>query len=160
MTALKMTLQGDRQVIVTRRFAAAPARVWAAHTDAALMQRWLTGPDGWVMSECQCDARPGGTMRCVWEPEGGGPGGFHLTAEFLEVEPTRRMVHVERMFLPDATPDNHVETRFDPDGSGTLLTVVMSLPDAAARDIMLATGMEEGMEASYARFEQQEAMAA
>ena len=67
MAALKMTLQGDRQVIVTRRFAAAPARVWAAHTDAALMQRWLTGPDGWVMSECQCDARPGGTMwRCRW----------------------------------------------------------------------------------------------
>jgi uncharacterized protein YndB with AHSA1/START domain len=159
MTALTLTLQGDRKVIVTRRFAAPPARLWAAHTEAALMQRWLTGPDGWVMTECQCDARPGGTMRCVWAPEGGGPGGFYLTAEFLEVEPMTRMVHVERMFLPDATPDNHVETRFDPDGSGTLLTLVMTLPDAESRAIMLSTGMEEGMEASYARLERLEATA-
>lgn len=159
MTALTMTLQGDTQVIVTRRFAAPPARLWAAHTEAALMQRWLTGPDGWVMTECACDARPGGAMRCVWAPKDGGPGGFHLTAEFLEVEPISRMVHVERMFLPDATPDNHVETRVAADGSGTLLTLVMTLPDATSREMMLATGMEEGMEASYARFEQQEAMA-
>jgi uncharacterized protein YndB with AHSA1/START domain len=160
MPPMTLTLQGETQVVVTRRFAAPPARLWAAHTDPALMQRWLTGPDGWVMSECQCDARPGGTMRCVWEPEGGGEGGFYLTAEFLAVEPISRMVHVERMFLPDPTPDNHVETRFAADGTGTLLTLVMTLPDAATREAMLATGMEEGMEASYARFERMEAIAA
>jgi uncharacterized protein YndB with AHSA1/START domain len=114
MTAMNVTLQGDTQVIVTRRFAAAPARLWAAHTDPALMQRWLTGPDGWVMTQCHCDARPGGSMRCDWAPADGSPGAFHLTAEFLEVEPITRMVHVERMFLPDA----------------------------ATREAMLATGME------------------
>ena len=156
---MTLTLDGETRVIVTRRFNAAPARLWAAHTDAALMQRWLTGPDGWVMTACHCDARPGGTMRCDWALEDGGPGAFHLTAEFLEVEPIRRMVHVERMFLPEPTPDNHVETRFEADGSGTMLTVVMTLPDADMREAMLATGMEEGMEASYGRFERQEALA-
>jgi len=155
MTAMTLALQGDTQVIVTRHFTAPPARVWAAHTDPALLQRWMTGPDGWVMTECLCDARPGGTMRCAWAPEGGGPGAFHLTAEFLAVEPHHRIVHVERMFLPDPTPDNHVETTFAADGTGTLLTMVMTLPDAATREIMLATGMEEGMEASYARLEGQ-----
>ena len=153
MTAMTLTLHGDTQVIVTRRFAAPPARVFAAHTDPALMARWMTGPDGWVMTNCQIDARPSGTMRCDWAPEGSDEGAFHLTAEFLAVEPYHRIVHVERMFLPDPTPDNHVETRFEPDGAGTLLTMIMTLPDATTREIMLSTGMEEGMEPSYARLE-------
>ena len=68
-------------------------------------------------------------------------------------EPHRRIVHIERMFLPDPTPDSHVETTFAPDGTGTLLTMIMTLPDAATREIMLATGMEDGMETSYARLE-------
>jgi Activator of Hsp90 ATPase homolog 1-like protein len=57
------------------------------------------------------------------------------------------------MFLPDPTPDNHVETRFEPDGTGTLMTMRMTLPDARTRAAMLATGMEGGMEASYVRLE-------
>ena len=81
-----------------------------------------------------------------------GPGTAH-TGEFLEVEPYRRIVHVERMHLPAATPDNHVETRFDPDGTGTLMTMRMTLPDAETRTRMLATGMEHGMEASYRSLE-------
>ncbi len=61
--------------------------------------------------------------------------------------------NVERMHLPDPTPDNHIETRFDADGGGTLMIMRMTLPDAAARAAMLATGMEQGMEASYVRLE-------
>lgn len=33
------------------------------------------------------------------------------------------------------------------------MTMRMTLPDAATREMMLATGMEEGMEASYARLD-------
>jgi hypothetical protein len=58
------------------------------------------------------------------------------------------------MHLPDPTPDNQVETRFDPDGSGTLMTMRMTLPDEETRKQMLATGMEHGMEAGYVRLEQ------
>jgi hypothetical protein len=67
--------------------------------------------------------------------------------------PFSRIVHVERMHMPDPTPDNRVETRFAPDGSGTLMTMRMTLPDAATRTAMLSTGMETGMEASYARLD-------
>jgi effector-binding domain-containing protein len=59
------------------------------------------------------------------------------------------------MHLPDATPDNRIETRFDVDGNGTLMTIKMTLPDAKSRAAMLSTGMEQGMEASYARLESQ-----
>ena len=60
---------------------------------------------------------------------------------------------MERMHLPDATPDNRVETTFEADGTGTLMRMRMTLPDDEARAAMLSTGMESGMEASYVRLE-------
>ncbi|HLH16789.1 MAG TPA: SRPBCC domain-containing protein [Bryobacteraceae bacterium] len=142
----KMTLktEGDTHVVVTRRFAAPPEAVYRAHTEPQLIQKWMLGPDGWTMPVCIVDPRPGGN---------GKGGAFHMTGECLEIEPFRRIVHVERMHLPDPTPDNHVETTFEPDGTGTLMTIRMTLPDANTRAQMLATGMEHGMEASYARLE-------
>jgi uncharacterized protein YndB with AHSA1/START domain len=149
----KMTLktEGDKQVVVTRRFAAPPEAVYRAHTEPALIQKWLLGPDGWTMPVCISEARPGGKIRYEWA--NGKGGGFYLTGEYLELTPYSRIVHVERMHLPDATPDNRVETRFDPDGAGTLMTLRMTLPDGKTRAAMLASGMEHGMEASYARLE-------
>jgi uncharacterized protein YndB with AHSA1/START domain len=111
----------------------------------------MLGPDGWTMPVCVSEARPNGKLRFEWTDGKGS--GFSLTGEYLELEPPRRIVHVERMHLPDPTPDNHIETKFEPDGAGTLMTMRMTLPDAEARDRMLATGMENGMEASYVRLE-------
>ena len=44
----KMTIQtdGDKHVVVTRRFAASPEAVYRAHTEPRLIQKWLLGPDG------------------------------------------------------------------------------------------------------------------
>jgi uncharacterized protein YndB with AHSA1/START domain len=103
------------------------------------------------MPVCISEARPGGKIRYEWKNAKGE--GFYLTGEYLELEPSSRIVHVERMYLPDPTPDNYVETRFEADGAGTLMTMRMTLPDAQTRAAMLATGMEQGMEASYARLE-------
>ena len=149
----KMTLEieGDKHVVVKRRFAAPPEAVYRAHTAPSWIQKWMLGPDGWTMPVCICEARPNGKIRYEWT--NGSGGGFHLTGEFLELEPFRRIVHVERMHLPAPTPDNRVETRFDPDGTGTLMTMRMTLPDAQTRSRMLATGMEHGMEASYVRLD-------
>lgn len=151
MSKMKLTTEGDRYVIVTRRFAASPEALYRAHTDPELVQKWLLGPEGWTMPVCISEARPGGKIRYEWT-DGKGHG-FHLTGEYLELEPFSRIVHVERMHMPDPTPDNHVETRFDSDGAGTLMTMRMTLPDAQTRAAMLTTGMERGMEASYVRLE-------
>jgi uncharacterized protein YndB with AHSA1/START domain len=109
------------------------------------------GPDGWTMPVCICEARPGGKIRYEWT--NGKGGGFHLTGEFVELVPHSRIVHVGRMYLPEATPDNHVETRFERDGKGTLMTMRMTLPDETTRARMLASGMERGMEVSYVRLD-------
>jgi len=151
MTKLTLTTVGDRQVVVTRRFAASPERVYRAHVEPELIRQWMLGPEGWTMPVCVNDARPGGEIRYEWSDGAGG--GFFLTGEFITLEPFSRIVHVERMHLPDPTPDNHVETTFEADGEGTRMTMQMTLPDEATRAAMLATGMEHGMEASYVRLE-------
>jgi uncharacterized protein YndB with AHSA1/START domain len=143
--------EGDRFVVMTRHFAASPETVYCAHTEPRLIQQWMLGPQGWTMPVCLSEARPGGKIRYEWALPGGG--GFYLTGEYLELEPYRRIVHIERMHLPAPTPDNHVETRFEADGGGTLMTMRMTLPDAETRARMLASGMEHGMEASYVRLE-------
>jgi uncharacterized protein YndB with AHSA1/START domain len=153
MSKMTLSTEGDRHVVVTRRFAAPPEAVFRAHTEPELVQRWLLGPDGWTMPVCVCDARPGGRIRYEWSDGKGN--GFYLTGEFVELVPFSRIVHVERMHMPDPTPDNRVETRFEADSNGTLMTMRMTLPDAQTRAAMLATGMEHGMEASYARLEAQ-----
>jgi uncharacterized protein YndB with AHSA1/START domain len=152
MSTMTLVTEGDRYVVVTRRFAAPPKSVYRAHTEPELIQKWLLGPPGWTMPVCISEARPQGKIRYEWS--NGKGGGFSLTGEYIELKPYSRIVHVERMHLPQTTPDSHAETRFDADGEGTLLTLRITLPDAATRAQMLATGMEHGMEASYVRLEE------
>ncbi|MGE0786285.1 MAG: SRPBCC domain-containing protein [Sandaracinaceae bacterium] len=151
MSKLEIRTEGENLVIVTRTFAAPPEDVFRAHTDPAIVQRWMTGPDGWTMPVCKSDPRPGGDIRYEWTDGNGN--GFHLTGTFIELDPPHRIVHVERMHLPDPTPDNRIETTFSAEGDGTRMVMTMTLPDRATREAMLATGMEHGMEASYQRLE-------
>lgn len=151
MSKLTLKIEGDRHVLVTRRFAASPEALYRAHTEPKLIQKWMLGPEGWSMPVCVVDLRPDGKFRYEWS--NGQGKGFYVTGEFVELAPFRRMVHIERMHLPDPTPDNHIVTTFEKEGAGALMTMRMTLPDAAARAAMLATGMEHGMEASYVRLE-------
>ncbi len=148
---MELKIEGDRHVVIIRRFDAAPEAVYRAHVEPEIIRQWMLGPEGWTMPECVCDPVPGGRFRYEWANGEGGR--FHITGEFLELEPNSRIVHVERMHLPESTPDNRIETRFDADGTGTLMTIRMTLPDESTRAAMLNTGMESGMSASYARLD-------
>jgi len=151
MTALAIRTEGDTHVVITRRFAAPPESVYRAHTEVKLIQQWMLGPDGWTMPVCINDPRPGGTFRFEWKDGNGN--GFYVTGEYLELLPFSRIVHIERMHMPDPTPDNHIVSTFEPDETGTLMTMRMTLPDAATRAAMLKSGMARGMEASFVRLE-------
>lgn len=148
---LRLTLDGETDVIVTRRFDAPPALVYRAHIEPELVQKWALGPPDWRMPICEIDARPGGRFRYVYAHDT--DPGFSIEGEFVELVPGEKIVHVERMLMPDPTPDNNIETRFEPDGTGTKMTMRMSLPDAATRKTMLDTGMADGMEMSYVALE-------
>ena|SRR5215471_1537838 len=151
MAKVSIESDGDRHVVVKRHFVASPEAVYRAHTDAALIQRWMLGPEGWTMPVCICDPRPGGEIRYEWSNGQGAT--IKLTGSFIELVPFSRLMHVERMHMPDPLPENHVTTTFTFEGTGTLVTVRMTLPDARVRAAVLASGMEHGLEASYGRLE-------
>jgi len=50
-------------------------------------------------------------------------------------------------------PPNTNDLSFDEVDGVTLMTLLITYPDMAQRDMVLATGMTEGMEASYRRLE-------
>src|SRR5580704_19307906 len=43
MSKLTLKTEGDRHVVVTRRFAASPEAVFRAHTEPKLIQKWMLG---------------------------------------------------------------------------------------------------------------------
>jgi uncharacterized protein YndB with AHSA1/START domain len=117
------------------------------------MRKWLLGPDGWEMTECVIATEPGQTYRNAWAPVGHTAGqAFGFEGEALLVEAPRRMVTTERMQGTDGPTTLNDVSLYEEDGA-TLITLLVEYPDAATRDMILATGMIDGMEASYARME-------
>jgi uncharacterized protein YndB with AHSA1/START domain len=142
-------------VRITRAFAAPRHLIWRAHTEADLMKRWLLGPDGWVMTVCELDPTPGASYRYAWAPEDGHRGeAFGFEGETLVVDPERRLVSTERMSGTDF-PGTVNDLSFDEADGVTLMTLYITYADLAQRDMILATGMTEGMETSYQRLERE-----
>ncbi|MEF2978005.1 SRPBCC family protein [Subtercola sp. YIM 133946] len=144
-------LLSDTQVRVSRTIRGSVDDVWRAHNDADLMKQWLLGPDGWTMPVCEVATTVGDSYRYVWQPHDGGEG-FGFTGELLESEPPHRAVTTEAMIGTDF-PATLNELTLTPVERGTLLTLVITYADADQRDAVLATGMADGMETSYARLE-------
>jgi uncharacterized protein YndB with AHSA1/START domain len=142
----------DTQVRISRVIRGTVEQVWRAHHEPELLQRWLLGPDGWTMPVCEVATTVGEKYRYEWEPVGGGEGGFGFEGELLESVPPHRAVTTERMIgMPGEGTVN--DLTLTPVTAGTLLSIVITYPDAEVRDIVLATGMTDGMETSYARLE-------
>lgn len=145
----------DQHVRITRLIAGSRELVWRAHTDPALVQKWLLGPDGWAMTACEIDLSVGGSYRYAWAPESADAGEpFGFDGQTLVLEDGVRWVTTEHMTDTDFPATTNDLSLYE-EGGVTLLTLLIEYPDAATRDMVLATGMTEGMETSYARLERE-----
>ncbi|WP_062077125.1 SRPBCC family protein [Demequina globuliformis] len=143
----------DTQVRVSRVIRGTAQQVWDAHHKPELIRRWMLGPDGWSMPVCEVATEVGQTYRNEWEPDAGVEGErFGFTGEALEIEEPYRAVTTEAMIGMPGEP-NVNEMTLTPVEGGTLLTLVITYPSAEVRDMVLSTGMVDGMETSYARLE-------
>lgn len=143
----------DTKVRISRVIRGSVEQVWRAHHEAELMQRWLLGPDGWTMPVCEVGTKVGDSFRYEWEMEDGSQR-FGFEGEVLESEPPYREVTTERMIGVEG-PGTVNELTLTPHPSGTLLTLVITYPSAEVRDMVLGTGMTDGMERSYTRLEEE-----
>lgn len=148
---MTVTTPSDHELRITRLLKAPRQLVFDAFTRPALLAQWMIGPDGWTMSVCDVDLRPGGTFRYVWTKAGGKEMGMGGT--FVEITPPSRIVHVE-VFDEDWTGgETRVTTEFVERDGATEMVLTVRYASTAARDGALASGMTSGMEMSYARLD-------
>ena len=151
--AAELQLLDDTHIRVSRIIRGTPEQVWRAHHEPELMRQWLLGPDGWTMPVCEIAASVGDTYRNEWE-KADGTERFGFTGELLEQLPGVREVTTESMIGMDGPPTIN-ELTLTPVEGGTLLSILITYPSLELRDMIIGTGMVDGMETSYARLESQ-----
>jgi uncharacterized protein YndB with AHSA1/START domain len=145
-----LTKPSDREIRVERVFDAPRDRVFAAFVDPALIPEWW-GPYGTTTTVDQCDVRSGGAWRFVVRSSDGREDGFR--GVFREVTPPERIVWTfEWEGLPGHVSVETVE--FEDLGDRTKLTTISLFHTAEERDGMLDSGMEGGMNETYARLDE------
>lgn len=142
-------LLDDTHVRITRLIEGPRTLVWRAHHEPDLLRQWMTGPDGWQMVEIS----QGETYRYIWQAGEDESTRFGFEGEIVLSEPERREVSTERMIGMEGSGTLN-DMSLDEEDGVTLLTLLIEYPDKETRDMVLATGMTDGMEASYARLEQ------
>jgi len=139
------TKPSDTELVATRVFDAPSHMVFDAHTKAEHLKKWMQGPEGWTMANCEIDLRPGGKWRVVWQDSGEKQ--FEVSGQYREVDRPDRFVQTERS-APDFPETVHIYEFIEKDGKTTMKWTVQ-FPSKEIRDNEIATGMTTGMEASY-----------
>lgn len=152
---IKQTMQlstpSDKEVQWMREFDAPREKVFEALVNPDLLRRWLLGPDGWSMPTCEVDLRVGGKYRYIWRhPEKGDMG---ISGVYKEIKRPEKIVHTEAFDDPWYSGEAVVTTTLTDRGGRTLMTTTMLLASKEARDGVLKSGMEHGLEPSYARMD-------
>jgi uncharacterized protein YndB with AHSA1/START domain len=149
---LIVTTPTDREIVMTRVFAAPRKLVFDAWTKPELVRRWLLGPPGWTMPVCEIDLRVGGAYRFEWLGQDGtvmGMGGL-----YREIVIPERIVNTQ-LFDQDWTGGETLGTLLlTEQGGKTTLTNKVMYASREARDAALRTRMAEGVEAGYARLDE------
>jgi len=146
---LAIAAKGDREITMTRRFAAPAALVFEAWTTPALLRRWLLGPPGWTMPVCEVDFRVGGAYRYEWRNEQGQTMG--VGGAYREIDAPHRFVATERFDEAWYPGESLITITFAEKDGETEMTTTMRYESTAARDGVLKSPMEGGVKQSYDR---------
>jgi uncharacterized protein YndB with AHSA1/START domain len=149
MTAT-VTTPTEREIHIERWFDAPRDRVFATITDPALIPEWW-GPHGVRTEVDEMDVRAGGSWRFICHNSDGTQTAFR--GEYREVTAPERIVQT---FEWEGLPGHvSVETaEFEEIDGRTKMTNVSVFDTQEDRDGMLSSGMEGGMNETYARLDE------
>jgi uncharacterized protein YndB with AHSA1/START domain len=144
---LGITARGDREIVMTRVFAAPRRLVFDAWTRPELFARWF-GPRGWTVPVCEIDLRPGGAYRYVMRRDDDGTE-IVMRGVYREVVPPERLVTSEAFegfseigWRPE---DETVTTAVFAERDGqTTWTATVRYPSQAVRDAALGSDQAWG----------------
>jgi uncharacterized protein YndB with AHSA1/START domain len=145
----KLMLPTDEQILITREFEAPRHLVYKAMTTPELVRRWWHAKRGEVTA-CEIDLRVGGEWRYAMVTPDGFEVAFH--GEYVELVPDERIVTREVYEgLPEGVTEEQGGTvntaTFADAGDGrTELTLLIQTTSKAARDAIIESGMEDGLQ--------------
>jgi uncharacterized protein YndB with AHSA1/START domain len=130
-------------VVITRIFDAPRSRVFEAWTRAEHLARWF-GPRGFRITDCQCDARPGGFLRlCMRSPRGEA---YWVRGVYREVVAPERLVIA--CTLDDqqgvARLEELIDVAFEQSGSRTRLLLNSTARGSGSEAAVMLAGMHKG----------------
>jgi len=151
-----LTLPTDEQILITREFDAPRHLVYRAWTEPDLVRRWWHANRGEV-TVVEIDLRVGGTWRYVMVADEGFEVGFH--GEYREVVPDDRIVSTEIYEgLPEGVSEEDAATvntlTFTEADGRTTVTLLIEAKSKIARDAIIESGMELGLQDALDLLEQ------
>jgi len=143
-----LTLPTDDQILITREFDAPAHLLYRAYTEPELVKRWWHANRG-VVTLAEIDLRVGGKWRFVGVGDNGSEVGFH--GEYQELVPNERIVSTEIYEgLPKGVSEEEGGTvntvSFVEEGGRTTMTMLIQASNKTARDAIIESGMEAGLQ--------------
>lgn len=151
-----VTLPTDEQILIAREFDAPRHLVYRAFTEPELVRRWWHARRG-EMTACEIDLRVGGRWRYAMVTPDGMEVAFH--GEYLEIVPEERLVSTETYEgVPPEVPEEDATTTntltlAEADGR-TTVTILVQAPSRVTRDMIVESGMEDGLQDALDLLEQ------
>jgi uncharacterized protein YndB with AHSA1/START domain len=145
----KVTLPTDEQILITRDFDAPRHLVYRAFTTPELVKRWWNAKRGEV-TVCEIDLRVGGKWRYAMVTPDGTEVAFH--GDYVEIVPDERIVTREVYEgLPEGVSAElgrtiNTATFADAGARRTELTLLIQTTSKAAREAIIESGMEDGLQ--------------
>jgi uncharacterized protein YndB with AHSA1/START domain len=145
-----VTTPAEREIRIERVFDAPRDRVFAVYTDPALIPEWW-GPRDTTTIVDEMDVRTGGRWRFIVRDADGTETAFR--GAYREVTPSERIVQTFE-WEPMAGHVSVETATFEDLGDRTKVTTVSLFHTPEERDGMLASGMEGGLNETYARLDE------
>ncbi len=152
MSSTQITAEpGKQEIIITREFDAPPELLYRAHTDPELLSQWM-GPRRLSTEIDTYDVRNGGQWRFIHRDADGATYGFHGV-----FHGTPSIDGIVQTFEFEGAP-GHVSLEalaFEDLGNGrTRLRASAVHQSVEARDAMIESGMESGVNEGYERLDE------
>jgi uncharacterized protein YndB with AHSA1/START domain len=148
---LTVTAAGDREIALTRAFAAPRDLVFQAWTRPDLLRRWF-GPHGHRLVVCEVDLRVGGAWHFVLEEPDGKR--MRLHGIYREIVRPERLVYTERSECEaQVGSESLVTVTLVEHEGGTTVTSTVRFESPRIRDDLLDSGMRRGIAEGYERLD-------
>ena len=153
-----LRLHGDRDIVIARTFDAPARLVFDAWTKPELVRRWWAPRMiGDSIVSCEADVRAGGHYRYVLRSAMGDE--YAFSGRYSEVTPHTRVVYTQ-LFEPTASgaaagdaPLLVTVTFVEREGKTELVSRSLC-PSTEVRNMILASGMEQGMRETMDQLEE------